>query len=305
MRTTVAALLLTLSTPSLVAGQEISGAVTFGFGAHEIDFLGQNLTTASVDGRVEMAFQNGIQLGVSMGYLNLGLGNVPVDLSGDFLGFELGYRFANGAMIGAYAEDLTLRVDTLPIDLSLRSVGVSGGYTLHGVELGAFAGETTTSPDIGLLGVGIDNVGVSATYAASPSTDLAAAVVRATIDTAGPDLDIDLVGFAGTHDLNDQVSLFGGFSRTSIDLLNLNVTTVGVGMGYDVSAFTGMATSLSLEVARTQLSQGGGSGNLDTVRLGLTFPLGGKGSEAPLNSVADSIFNPRRGALNAALTGAF
>jgi hypothetical protein len=33
--------------------------------------------------------------------------------------------------------------------------------------------------------------------------------------------------------------------------------------------------------------------------------LGGKGKAVPLNSVADSILNPRHGALNSALTSAF
>ncbi|MCC6519054.1 MAG: hypothetical protein IT543_09420, partial [Tabrizicola sp.] len=45
--------------------------------------------------------------------------------------------------------------------------------------------------------------------------------------------------------------------------------------------------------------------DLDAVRLGLTVPFGAKGPALPMNSVADSILNPRHGAFNAALTSAF
>lgn len=151
----------------------------------------------------------------------------------------------------------------------------------------------------------IDNVALTAKYAAMPNLDIGGAFLRATLDVGGTDIDVDMIGLAAAYDINEQFSLFGGVSRTSQDDLDLDVTTMGLGVGYDLSQMTGMASVVSLELARTDLSAMGGSTDLDTVRIGLTLPLGGKGTEAPLNSVADSIFNPRRGAVNAALTGAF
>ena len=306
MTRTIAVLLLGISMPSLVAAQEISGGVTLGFGDHDIDEISQGLRTTSLDGRMGMAFDNGIIFGVQAGYIDINIDDVDVDLDGNFFGFDLGYRFTNGMSLGAYVEELTLSADILPIDISLRTIGLSGGYSMEGLDFGAFIGETTTSPDIGAIAdIDISNFGLTAKYSAVPNLNLGAAFLRANIDTPGDDVDIDLIGLAATYDINEQFSVFGGVSRTSLDLADLDVTTFGLGVGYDLSGMAGIASTVSLELARTDLSTGGDDADLDTIRLGLTFPLGGSGTEAPLNSVADSIFNPRRGALNAALTGAF
>lgn len=306
MKASTSVLVLVLSAPSLAAAQDLSGGVTLGFGDHDISEFSQGLSTTTLDGRMKLAFDNGLTLGVSAGYIDVGIDEVPFDFQGDFIGLDLGYRFANGMALGVYVEDLTLSTDALPIDLSLRTVGLSGSYSMEGLEFGAFIGNTTTSPDIGLLlDADVNNFGLTAKYAAMPNLDIAGAFLRATIDTSGTDVDIHLIGLAASYDINEQFSVFGGLSRTSVDLADLDVTTMGLGVGYDLTGMMGMASNVSLELARSDLSLGGDSADLDTIRLGLTFPLGGAGTEAPLNSVADSIFNPRRGALNAALTGAF
>ena len=306
MKTSTSVLVLVLSAPSLAAAQDLSGGVTLGFGDHDISEFSQGLSTTTLDGRMKLAFDNGLTLGVSAGYIDVGIDEVPFDFQGDFIGLDLGYRFSNGMALGVYVEDLTLSTDALPIDLSLRTVGLSGSYSMEGLEFGAFIGNTTTSPDIGLLlDADVNNFGLTAKYAAMPNLDIAGAFLRATIDTPGTDVNIDLIGLAASYDINEQFSVFGGLSRTSVDLADLDVTTMGLGVGYDLTGMMGMASNVSLELAHSDLSLGGDSADLDTIRLGLTFPLGGAGTEAPLNSVADSIFNPRRGALNAALTGAF
>lgn len=298
MKRSLAVLLLTTFSPSIVAAQEISGGITLGFGQHDI--LDQGLDTTTVDGRMTIGFENGVKLGVSAGYLDLGIDGIPGSLNARHLGLDLGYTFGNGVSAGAYVEQLTGSVDGLPVDLKLKSIGTEVGYTTGNLQFGAHIGRSSTSPD---LGVDIDNLGLTARYAPAETLDVAGAFLRATLEGGGTEVDVDMLGLAAIYDINEQFSLFSGVSRTEIE--EVDVTTMGLGVGYDLGSFTGISSTVSLELAQTELSLGGASEDLDTVRLGLTFPLGGKGSEAPLNSVADSIFNPRRGALNAALTGAF
>lgn len=300
MKRSVALLLVTISTPALVAAQDMSGGVTLGFGQHDV--AGQDLSTSSLDGRVKFTFSNGVTFGVSAGYLDLGIDGVPVDLNANFVGLDLGYRFSNGASVGGYVEQLNAGIGGLPIDLTLKSIGAEVGYAMSGLELGAHLGRSSTSPDIG---IDIDNAGITAKYALMANLDIAGAFLRANLSSGGSDVDIDMIGLAAAYDVNEQVAIFGGLSRTSVDLLDADFTTMGLGVGYDLSAMTGMASVVSVELARTSFDIGGGGEDLDTLRLGLTFPLGEKGTEAPLNSVADSIFNPRHGAVNAALTSAF
>lgn len=303
MKRALALCLLTISAPSLAAAQEMSGAVTLGFGEHNISDIDQDLSTASLDGRVNLTFANGMTLGVNAGYLDLGIDGAPIDINATFVGLDVGYKMASGLSFGAYAEQLTADAG-LGIDLSLKSIGAKVGYATGDLDFGAYLGRTSVSPDI--AGIEADTFGLSAKYAAMPNLTLGGTFQRASISLGGgaAEADVDLLGIAGAYDINEQFSMFGGISRTSIDEADADITTMGLGLGYNVD-LGGVASTVSLELARTDLSAGSDGTDLDTVRLGWTIPLGGKGTEAPLNSVADSIFNPRHGAVNAALTGAF
>jgi hypothetical protein len=303
MKSALALCLLTISAPALAVAQDMSGAFTLGFGDHEISDIDQGLSTATLDGRVNLTFANGMTFGVNAGYLDLGIDGAPVDITATFVGLDLGYKMTSGLSFGVYAEQLTADAG-LVIDLSLKSIGAKVGYETGSLDLGAYLGRTSVSPDI--AGIEADTFGLSAKYAAMPNLTLGGTFQRATLSVGGgaDEADVDLLGIAGAYDINEQFSMFGGISRTSIDEADADITTMGLGLGYNLD-LGGFASTVSLELARTDLSVFGGGTDLDTVRLGLTLPLGGAGTEAPLNSVADSIFNPRHGAVNAALTGAF
>lgn len=299
--------LLTISAPSLTSAQDLtySGAATFGVGFHDVSDISQDLRTTSLDGRLNLAFGNGLNLGVEAGFLNVDIDDVPFDLTADFMGLNASYSFAGGMSLGLYHERLTAGADILPIDISLKSTGLTAGYDMESFHFGAFIGQSDTSPSLG-TDIDFRDYGLTAKHETMPNLTLGAAFLRTTIDTPGTDVDLDFLGLAAAYALNDQFSLFGGLSRTSLDLIDIDATTMGLGLGYALPEFAAVSSTVSLELARTDLSAlGTDAGNLDTIRLGLTIPLGGKGSEAPLNSVADSVFNPRHSAINAGLTSAF
>jgi predicted porin len=307
MNRSVALLLVTISAPSLAAAQDLSysGGVTLGLGFHDISDVEQDLSTTSLDGRLDFDFGNGFTFGVDAGYLDLSIDDVPVDLEAQFIGLNGGYKFQNGMSVGVYHEQLTMGADLLPIDIALKSTGVSFGYGMENLEFGAFIGQSNTSPELS-PDIDFNDFGLTVQYAAMPNLDVAGAFLRTTIDSPGTDIDIDFLGLAATYDINEKFAVFGGFSKTSIDLIDIDATTLGLGVGYNLPEMGSISSTLSLELARTELSLGGTDvGDIDTIRLGLTIPLGGKGSEAPLNSVADSVFNPRHSAINAGLTSAF
>ena len=249
MKRTLAALFVTISTPGLVAAQDISGGVTLGYGNHDI--AGQGLNTTSLDGRAMLAFANGMTLGVSAGYLDLGIDGAPFDITANFVGLDAGYNFGNGISAGVYVEQLTGSVSALPIDLTLKSIGAEVGYTTGNLQFGAHVGRTSTSPDIN---IDIDNVGLTAKYTPMENLDLGAAFLRATLSSGGNEIDVDMLGLAAAYDVTAQVSVFGGVSRTSISNVDADITTMGLGVGYDLSSMTGLASVVSLEVARTELS---------------------------------------------------
>jgi hypothetical protein len=216
MKSALALCLLTISAPALAVAQDMSGAVTLGFGDHEISDIDQGLSTATLDGRVNLTFANGMTFGVNAGYLDLGIDGAPVDITATFVGLDLGYKMTSGLSFGVYAEQLTADAG-LGIDLSLKSIGAKVGYETGSLDLGAYLGRTSVSPDI--AGIEADTFGLSAKYAAMPNLTLGGTFQRATLSVGGgaDEADVDLLGIAGAYDINEQFSMFGGISRTSID----------------------------------------------------------------------------------------
>ena len=81
---------------------------------------------------------------------------------------------------------------------------------------------------------------------------------------------------------------------------------MGIGLGYDLSGWTNMPMVASLELSRSRLSESGvGSIDVDSVRFGLTLPLGGSSTVAPQNSTAAAAMEPRRNALSTTLLGMY
>lgn len=306
MKINTAAMILFILSPGLVWAQDVSvsGGITLGLGSHNVSDVDQGLGTTSLDGRVKMEFGNGFFMSVDGGLLDIAIDDIPVDLDARFGGLAGGFRFENGISVGAYYENLTLGVDLLPIDLSLASYGATFGYDIGAFAVGGFAGVSETDP--ALPGLDISNHGVTVRYTGETGLTLAGAAMRAQLSAGGTDENVDFIGLAAAYPVNDRLSVFGGFSETSLPIFDIDLTTIGMGIGYALPKVGGLNPIASLELARSSLSAGGTSAvDIDTVRFGITIPLGGKGQIAPVNSVADSILNPRHGALNAGLTGAF
>lgn len=280
--------------PVALEAQTITGGLTLSFtrqdsGPAEIDSRG-------LDGRMETDFGNGFSFGLEVGASRMSQDGVAMDIDAEFIALEAGYKFSNGAKAGLFADRLTFSFGA-PIDVTLKTNGLSLGYEANGFDVEAFVANTSLSIP---LPFDIDNVGITARYSGVAGLEVGAAYLRAELSAGGPAEDIDFKGLAATYVMNDSYILFGGFAKTDLAGL-VDIDTAGIGIGYDLGAMTGFPATLSLEAAQTDLA----TTDIDTLRLGLTLPMGKKGPMLPMNSVADSVLNARHGAFNAALTSAF
>lgn len=290
------ALVLTVA-PIALQAETVTGGLTLSYTKQ--DTGGPDMKTTGVDGRMKVDFENGFTFGITAGKSKTSQSGSPVELDGEFFSLEGGYRFSNGIKVGAFADRLTIGVNLLPIDLSLKTNGLSLGYEGNGYEVEAFVGDTTLSPLV--LPFDVRNVGLTASYTGTPGLEVGGAFLRAELSDGSASENIDFKGVAATYVFKDSFMVFGGIAKSDFfDTLALDTT--GIGVGYDLGPATGFSSTLSLELARTD---SGGSSDIDTVRIGLTVPFGKKGPMLPMNSVADSILNPRHGAFNAAITAAF
>lgn len=296
--------LVAAALPGGVLAQQFSGAVTLGYGASDVSDVSEGLDSLTLDGRATFDAGNGLTFGVDVTAGRISLDGVSENIDASAIGVDAAYRLDNGLSLGAYVERAELDVTGLG-DVAATSYGVEAGYAVGQAAFAAFVGRTTTDPE--LPGdIDVTDLGVTASYAVSDRLSLGAAVVNTEISGQGDSVDLRFVGVAGTYGLTDRISVFGGLANTSISGADADVRTLGLGLSYDMSQVFRFGSAMSVELARTRGSIGGlGSAEIDTIRIGLTIPLGGGDADVPLNSVADSILNPRHNALSQTVLAAF
>lgn len=284
--------LLISAAPVAAQAEIVTGALTLSYTEHSNDF--GDMTTTGLDGRMVIDMENGLTFGLDLGQSSMSVDGIPIDIESDFYGLNAKYAFGNGMNAGVYMDRFAIGLDGIPIELTLKSKGVTLGYVGNGFEAEAFYGNTD------VIMVDIDNFGVAGSYTGMEGLELGAVYHRSRLSIGGSSENLDFKGVAGTYMATPSLMVFGGFG--TLDVLGMgDLDSMGLGISYDLAGATGFASSLSLEYGQTSLD----GLDLDVIRVGWTIPLGKKGAVLPMNSVADSILNPRHGALVAGLTSGF
>ena len=287
--------------PNLAAADAFSGNLSLGYANLTVD--GESEQTTSLTGQVELETDAGLVASARFdrlsGKLEGGLGNLGTTL----MGVSAGYKVTPALGLGVYVERSEIDLTDFGDLAQMNSYGVTLGYQAYGVDLEAFYGRSTTEEDMG--GVKIEDMGLFSRTQFGPALTLASNAVVTRISDSGDSAMLMQSGLAVVYAANDQVTVFGGVSRTSPDGLDVEATTSGLGVSYDTSAMTSFGSVLSLELARTTLSVDTLSEDLDTVRLGLTIPFGAAASKVPGSSVAGSVMTPSHSAVSSLLLTAF
>lgn len=283
--------------------QEASGAVTLGYGASNISDGGGDLSSLTLDAGGNISLTENVNLGLHGSFVNAnpdGAGDINF---GD-LGAKLVYQFENGFLIGGYIDHATLDLGNVLGDIDATSYGGTAGYVSGSFGAEVFVGATETSPD---LPSGTDwmDYGAVLRYKLSPKSRIGGHVMRSDISGGGADIEIDSFGIGGDVAFGAGWGAFGGLSHAKVDLINTDVTSLGIGVSYELSQVSAIPGAISLEVARSHLDNPVGDANADTIRFGLTFPLGGQENTTPFNSVDRSVIAPRHNTVTTLLNTAF
>ncbi|MEA5160504.1 porin [Cereibacter johrii] len=293
--------ILASALPLPLLAQTFDGAVTLGYGQTNVSDTDTDVTTLSLDGRFGLDMGNGLRFGLDLATASLDDGDD--DMTRSFAGVTGSYGFQNGASLGVYGEQARLDLDGFG-DATMKSYGLTAGYEAEGALVTGFYGES----DIDDLPSGIDltDFGASFRYSGFANGLVGLNLQRTTLSADGlEDVDLDVLGVAGSYDLQAGWTLFGGLAGASLDVIDADLTTLGVGVSYDLSQATQANAAVSLELVRSELDVMGLDADATTVRLGLSIPLGGRSASVPLGSVADTVLNPRHSALSSTLFSAF
>lgn len=292
--------------PFAASAQEFSGAVTLGFSRSNYDLApDMNVDALTLDGRFNVALAEGWSVGARYNSFDQDYPNNE-GIFGSLIGLEVDYQVTDTFAVGVYLEQFSLGLDDNGIKyadfFTSRSVGIEGHYTTDKFDIGFHYGTGTPGGQIGYIFSTMDvtHVGLSGHYDVSDKLMVGGSVVRTTVEAGGgiPDLRMTVSGIAAVYSATDTINLFGGVARFSNSFLQLDDTTMSLGGTYDLSAQMGMPLVASLELARTKSDSFGGGENIDSVRLGLTLPIGKGKVQAPLNSSVDAILNPSRSAFS-------
>lgn len=290
--------------PGVVCAQEFQGVGTLGYGHSSISNGGGDLSAYTLEAAGSVGFDNGLHVGLNGRLARLDPDQVANDIDASDFGLTLNYQFKNGAVVGGYVDHANIDVSGTALDVDVTSYGLSGGYVTDTFGAELFIGESETSPS---LPSGVDwmDYGLKVRYNASDQFNVGGHVIQSELSQGGVDVDLTSWGVGGSYGFTNGWSGFAGVNWFDIDNVNIDATTFGLGVGYDLKQVSQIPALVSLELARTDLSQGGVSGDIDTIRLGVTLPLGNAKATPPLNSVARSAMSPRHNSLSTLVNTAF
>lgn len=292
---------LCVACPTLTFAQDFSGAATLGFGRSSLSDGGPDVNAPSLDATGLINFNNGFYVGLDGHFKNIDPSGGSASLSLFDVGTSATYQFSSGFTVGGYLDYMDSDLSGLgggfgSISGSATSYGLTGGFVRNDLGVEFHLGMTDTSPS---LPSGVDWVdyGVNLRYVAATGTKLGANVQRSNVSGNGADVNFTNWGVGADHEFGAGWSAFGGLTRATITGGN-DMTTVGLGVGYDLAQKTSLPAEVSLELARSDVSSGNVSGDINTLRFGFTMPLGKRDTATPLNSVARSAMSPRHNAVS-------
>jgi hypothetical protein len=294
---------LAAAMPFALSAQDITGAATLGFAsvngsAADVD----DAAIRSLDGQLNLKYDNGLMLGAKAASARADIDGLEEDTSVNVFGLTAGAGFANFWNGGAYYEFGDISEDGFGNE-SIDSYGLFLGYASDLMAFELFGGSTD---GYALSGADVDwtDLGARASFNIGTLGVVGGHIQRSRLSEGGDTVDLTSFGLGGQYTVAPGLNAFAGFTSAEIDELAGELTTFGIGIGYDLSAATNFPAILSLELARTRLSDDVDSIDEDSIRFGLTLPLGGA-KTLPLNSAASNAMSPNRTALTTALVGSF
>lgn len=255
-----------------------------------------------MDGKLGLRYDNGLLLGATASSARASFDGIDENISANAFGLTAGGAFAEFWNAGAYYEYGELGVDGFG-DGSIDSYGLFLGYESDLMGMEFFFGETDNfvfdDADIAW-----NDFGGRVSFNVGADGVVGGHAVRSRLSSGGVDLDLTSYGLGGSYAFRDGLTAHAGVTRGEIEDLAGDLTTFGIGVGYDLSAAANFPAMLSVELARSRIDDGEDRYDEDSIRLGITLPFGGT-KAVPLNSIAANAMSPNRTALTTAIVGSF
>ncbi len=296
MKTTLGAAALVLAFSPAVQAQDFSSVISLGYGENKFAVSADRLSETSLKGRFRAQTGNGMSFGLQFGTEAKSDLETSETSGGRNFGADMLFTQQNNLSYGVYAESAAVTSGGAAI-LSTSAFGLTAGYAANGLNIKGFVGNAALQEQ---PSVEITALGMTASYQIAPTFTLGANLSQHGIKNTGFVNTAYTYGLGAVYQPTPSIGLFGGF--TSMDLSSSNdsrLTEMGLGGSYRVNRSGSSPILATLEFLNTDFNSDPDSISFNTIRLGVTFPLGAaaKNVSVPINSAADKVFQPVRNVL--------
>ncbi len=295
MRTTLGAAVLCVAATQ-VAAQDVSSVFSLGVGEARSPSSTAAVTETLLKGRVRGQTGTGLSFGLQLGAESNYSSATSGSLDTTNFGVDASFTAQNNMSYGIYSESNSFSSKGTAL-LSTSATGLMSGYTAKGLSLKAFAGMASVKENAGMS---VTAYGLNASYQVVQNLTLGASVSQHSITSGGLRGSANTIGVAAVYQPAQNLGLFGGF--TTIDFptgKGQRITEMGLGASYRLSPAGRSPILATVEMLGTDYASGASKGSFNTVRIGVTIPLGkaAKNVSVPINSAADKVFQPVRNVL--------
>lgn len=304
MKSSFGAAVMLIASAAAAQAQDVSGVFSLGYGENRLANPSIRVNENTIKGRVRAQMGNGLSFGVQAGGERT---YSPATSSGaldrENFGIDAAFTAQNGGTVGAYLESNSFDLDSSNL-ISTNAVGLMGGYVANGLSLKGFLGSAVVKDE---PLVDITAVGVNLSYDMAQNFTLGAAVSQHAINNSTTTNTVNTFGLAAAYNPTAALGLHGGLSSINFDATNARLTEMGFGASYNVNVNGTSPILATIELVNNDFSASTDGYSVDTIRLGVTLPLGRAASKVsvPINSAADKVFQPIRNVIGAAGQAAF
>jgi hypothetical protein len=284
---------MVLLLPVMAQAGDWNGIATLGYSHTSVSGGGGDANAGTLDVNGVYDFGNGVSLGFDTGFSSVDVSSVAVNSTENYYALNGAYKLDSGMTFGAYVEHQHLDSSTGLVLLgsgSITSYGATIGYETAALNSEVYFGASETDPSMP-AGVDIRDYGLRVSYQISAQGFIAGTLARTRISGPGGDTNLDRIALGGGYAFTDQFSAFGGIDRLKANAFGtVKLTAYSLGVGYRPANLSSVPMIFSLEVQRTHAdSSFGGTSNADTIRAGVSIPLGQGKAGVPANSLLNGI----------------
>ncbi len=290
----LAGLILLVAIP---AQAETTGMATLGYAHISSPDSNSDINGATLDLTGTLALSGGLTFGADLGLARLSSDGDHLTLSN--VALRGSYGFAGGLSLGGYLEAAHIGLGGGDSS-NIRSYGIEGGFARGAYSLAAYVGASKFND---IFDEDTTDYGIRFAWQPDQRAAVWALAQRTEPNDSASGSGVTQLGLAGAFAFNAQWTGFGGLTRASTDGSKLTAGSLGV--AYDLSQSTPIPAILGLELSRLQSDDGGDNISANTLRISLSFPLGGRRPVVPLDSLAEGVRNPRHSALTGLALASF